>query len=111
MSRARSPCPQTAMTLLPLVLATTFDYLPREALVGPPRAGRFWVTLMLEITPEDIAELDDADLRTLIGRLCEAELASRGLPVSSVTWGGDQRAADGGVDVRVALPEGASAGD
>src|SRR5258706_12521307 len=60
---------------------------------------------MLEITPEHIAELGDADLRTLIGHLCEAELASRGLPVSSVTWGGDQRAADGGLDVRVALPE------
>src|SRR5690349_530177 len=61
---------------------------------------------MLEITPEHIAELGDVDLRTLIGRLCEAELASRGLAVAGVTWGGDQRAADGGLDVRVALPEG-----
>ena len=66
---------------------------------------------MLEITPEHIADLGDADLRTLIGRLCEAELATRGLPVSSVTWGGDQRAADGGLDVRVALPGNAPAGD
>jgi len=37
--------------------------------------------------------------------LCEAELAKRGLPVSAVTYGGDQRAGDGGVDVRIALPE------
>jgi len=66
---------------------------------------------MLEITPEHIAELDDTDLRTLIGRLCEAELASRGLPLSSVTWGGNQRAADGGLDVRVALPKASPAGD
>jgi len=66
---------------------------------------------MLEITPEHIAELGDANLRTLIGRLCEAELASRGLPVAGATWGGDQRAADGGLDVRVALPEGSPLGD
>lgn len=59
---------------------------------------------MLEITSDHIAELADDDLRTLIGRLCEAELSRHGLPVSAVTWGGNQRAADGGLDVRVALP-------
>jgi hypothetical protein len=66
---------------------------------------------MLEITADHIAELADDDLRELIGLLCEAELAKRGLPVSAVTYGGDQRAGDGGVDVRVALPEEAGAGD
>jgi len=60
---------------------------------------------MLEISPDHIAELADDDLRELIGLLCEAELAKRGLPVSAVTYGGDQRAGDGGVDVRIALPE------
>ena len=52
---------------------------------------------MLEITPDNIAQLADDDLRTLVGLLCEAELARRGLPVSGVTWGGNQRAADGGL--------------
>src|ERR1700730_9781850 len=63
---------------------------------------------MLEITPDHIAELADDDLRTLIGLLCEAELARHNLPVSAVTWGGNQRAADGGLDVRVALPAGSA---
>lgn len=62
---------------------------------------------MFEITRDDIAALDDEDLRTLIGLLCEAELRRRGLPVSAVTWGGNQTAKDGGLDVRVSLPEGA----
>ena len=59
---------------------------------------------MFEITAKDIALLSDEDLRTLIGLLCESEVRSRGLPTSSVTWGGNQNAADAGVDVRVALP-------
>jgi len=66
---------------------------------------------MLEITPDHIAELADDDLRTLCGLLCEAELARRGLPVSGVTWGGNQRAADGGLDVRVSLPAGSAVAD
>lgn len=59
---------------------------------------------MLEITPDHIALLNDTDLRELIGRLCEADLRRRGISASFVTWGGDQNAADGGFDVRVALP-------
>jgi hypothetical protein len=66
---------------------------------------------MLEITPDHIAELADDDLRTLIGRLCEAELSRHDLPVSVVTWGGNQRAADGGLDVCVALPAGSAVTD
>src|SRR3954451_21123 len=66
---------------------------------------------MLEITADHIVELADDDLRELIGLLCEAELTKRSLPVSAVTYGGDQRAGDGGLDVRVALPEEAGAGD
>ena len=63
---------------------------------------------MFEITSDDIALLNDTDLRALIGRLCEAELRRQGNPVSHVTWGGSQTAKDGGLDVHVALPPGAS---
>lgn len=59
---------------------------------------------MFEITGDDSALLQDADLRTLIGFLCESEVRSRGISTSSVTWGGHQDAADGGLDVRVTLP-------
>lgn len=58
---------------------------------------------MIEITGNDIKELNDTDLRSLIGLLCEAELRAIGLSASGVTWGGDQNAKDGGVDVRVEL--------
>ncbi|CAG9220315.1 MULTISPECIES: hypothetical protein [Burkholderia cepacia complex] len=61
---------------------------------------------MFEITGDDIAALNDEDLRTLVGRLCEAELRRRNLSPSAVTWGGNQTAKDGGLDVRVALPLG-----
>src|SRR3954469_6999044 len=66
---------------------------------------------MLEITADHIAELADDDLREMIGLLCEAELAKRGLPVSAATYGGHQKAGDGGLDVRVALAEEVGAGD
>src|ERR1700686_2728098 len=66
---------------------------------------------MLEITPDHIVDLADDDLRSLIGLLCEAELSRHSLPVSAVTWGGNQRAADGGLDVRVALPAGSAVTD
>ena len=60
----------------------------------------------LEITSDDIAQLNDEDLRSLVARLCESEARRRGLPASYVTWGGNQTAADGGLDVRVAFPAG-----
>src|SRR5258707_3770871 len=61
---------------------------------------------MFEIDGDHIAELNDEDLRALVGRLCEAELRQRELSTSAVTWGGNQTAKDGGLDVRVALPAG-----
>lgn len=61
---------------------------------------------MLEVTSDDIAALNDEDLRTLVGRLCEAELRRHGLASSAATWGGNQTAKDGGLDVRVALASG-----
>ena len=60
---------------------------------------------LFDIVPEHIAALNDEDLRILIGRLCEAELRRHGLPVTAVTYGGSQIAPDGGIDVRVELPD------
>jgi hypothetical protein len=65
---------------------------------------------MLEITGNDIAELDDDDLRSLVGRLCESELRWHGLSTSAVTWGGNQNAPDGGIDVRVRIQDSAPPG-
>ena len=61
---------------------------------------------MFEITSDDISLLTDEDLRTLVGLLCESEVRSREISTSFVTWGGNQNAVDGGIDVRVALPDG-----
>jgi hypothetical protein len=49
--------------------------------------------ILFDITPDHVKELSDEDLRTLIGRLCEAELRRCGLPVTAVTYGGNQNAA------------------
>jgi len=46
---------------------------------------------MLDITPDDISQLNDTDLRELVGRLCEAELANHGLSPAAVTWGAARR--------------------
>ncbi len=56
---------------------------------------------ILDITGDDIALLDDTDLRTLIGLLCEADYRSAGLPTKDIIWGGHQDAPDGGLDVVV----------
>lgn len=58
---------------------------------------------MFEITGSEISELNDSDLRSLVGLLCEADLRINNLPTSGVTWGGHQDAKDGGLDVRVEL--------
>ena len=59
--------------------------------------------LVLEVSKADIQLLNDADLRELVGRLCEAEINSQSLAVSSVRWGGAQTTPDGGLDVEVEL--------
>ncbi|MFY0696993.1 MAG: hypothetical protein JXR11_04005 [Balneola sp.] len=56
---------------------------------------------MLEVTPDEIKSLNDADLRLLVGLLCEAEVKKRGGSPKAVTYGGDQNAPDGGIDVRI----------
>lgn len=57
----------------------------------------------LELKGEHVTGLDDEDLRSLVVKLCEAELRRTGRPSSSVLAGGNQTAPDGGVDVRVQL--------
>ncbi|WP_424944162.1 hypothetical protein [Aliiroseovarius crassostreae] len=57
--------------------------------------------ILFELEPSDISDLNDADLRELVGRLCEAEAVAQGLPTSKVNWGGAQEAPDGGLDVSV----------
>ena len=64
--------------------------------------------MILEVTGDQIAQLTDTDLRTLVGYLCEREVRGHGHSPSAVTWGGHQNAGDGGVDVRVALSAGAA---
>lgn len=59
---------------------------------------------MFEVTGTDIVNLNDSDLRTLVARLALAELRKQGAPLSAVTAGGNQDAADGGLDVRVDCP-------
>lgn len=56
---------------------------------------------LLEITGEDISALNDADLRSLVGLLCEADYRAAQLSCKGITWGGHQDAADGGLDVVV----------
>jgi hypothetical protein len=74
------------------------------ALNAAPAVGYGRGVTIFDVTAADIAALGDADLRHLIAELCRAELAVAGLPTSAVMAGGDQRAPDGGIDVRVDLP-------
>lgn len=71
---------------------------PKRAKEQPAGADTFF-----EVTPRDIQDLTDTDLRALVARLCIAGLASVQLPATFVIWGGDQRAPDGGIDVRVRI--------
>lgn len=59
---------------------------------------------IFSITVKDVQALNDTQARELVARLCRAELRANGVSESAVTWGGDQRAKDGGVDVRVSVP-------
>ncbi len=64
-------------------------------------AGSF----LFEVAEQDIAGLDDVAFRELVARLCMASVEAEGMPRSRVTWGGDQRESDGGIDVRVRLED------
>jgi hypothetical protein len=69
---------------------------------GPP-LGSNYDDAMLGIIGDHIVPLNDEDLRALIGQSCAAELRSVRISTASVTWGGDQNASDGGIDVRMEL--------
>lgn len=56
---------------------------------------------MLTVTKSDIKGLNDSDLRTLIGMLCEAELYLIGNRTGDVMYGGSQDEPDDGIDVYV----------
>ena len=56
---------------------------------------------LLEITNQDIAVLEDGELRNLIGLLCEADYRSNGLSTRGIQWGGHQDSPDGGIDVLI----------
>ena len=73
---------------------------PKKDKPTPPGAQQ-----LFEISPRDVADLSDTDLRGLVARLCIARLADAEIPPIPVTWGGDQRAPDGGIDVRVQLSD------
>ncbi len=60
--------------------------------------------IMFEISGDDVTQLSDDDLRSVVARLAIAELRAKGIPLSSVTAGGNQDAPDGGLDVRVECP-------
>jgi hypothetical protein len=47
-----------------------------------------------EIEKHDCLNLNDLQLEELSARLCEAELATKHHPISSVRWGGSITAAD-----------------
>lgn len=61
--------------------------------------------MIFEVTPEQIEQLSDTDLRILIGYLAEQEVIKHGLSAVGVTYGGHQNAADAGIDVDVNLGE------
>ncbi|WP_342242364.1 hypothetical protein [Ensifer sp. OTU672] len=56
---------------------------------------------LFSITKADIKALNDEQARELVARLSMAELEGQGCSRAAVTWGGNQRAADDGVDVEV----------
>jgi len=52
------------------------------------------------VSVQEIQLLNDEQARELVARLSQAEAEKLGASKPTVTWGGDQRAKDGGIDVR-----------
>ena len=91
--------------VLALQEAGLIDVAPGKARGATPKGARARSELLgsslFEISPQDIGALDAGDLRELVARLHVASLSAGGYPSRQVTWGGDQSAPDGGIDVRV----------
>ncbi|MCY4378733.1 MAG: hypothetical protein OXC39_02740 [Candidatus Dadabacteria bacterium] len=66
---------------------------------------------MFEISKHQLRQLNDADLRELVARLCEAELKNAGAPVSALKWGGAQTASDKGLDIECCIEDDDFSGD
>lgn len=56
---------------------------------------------IFDIPKERLSDLNDADLRELVGRLAEATCVAGGEDATKARWGGAQTAPDGGLDVAV----------
>lgn len=56
---------------------------------------------IFHIQIDHIRALDDGQARELLARLCRLHVQRAGLDPANVFWGGDQRAVDEGVDVRI----------
>lgn len=56
---------------------------------------------IFNVQGSDIKLLNDEDLRTLIGKLAEADLKQKGRAIAGLHYSGDQNAKDGGLDVYV----------
>ena len=66
---------------------------------------------MFDISKNQLRQLNDADLRELVARLCEAELKNAGAPISSIRWGGAQTAPDEGLDIECCVGDDDFSGD
>lgn len=92
-----------------LAEAGLVDIAPGKARGARPsgsktRAELVRETSIFELSDKDVLALGDADLRELIAKVFLAAVVEAGVSPRHVTWSGDQRAADGGVDVQVQLP-------
>lgn len=58
------------------------------------------------ISKDLVRQLDDVALRSLLGKLLEAEAASRGVPMAAIDLGGNQNAPDGGIDAALSWQDG-----
>lgn len=62
------------------------------------------------VSKDLVHQLDDVVLRTLLGKLLEAEAASRGVPMAAIDLGGNQNAPDGGIDAALSWQDGPAPG-
>lgn len=71
----------------------------------PLTHGKHEVMSTFDLIPQDLLKLNDADLRDLIRRLCEAELTSQNLPTSAALAEGAQEVCSANFMIRLTLPE------
>ena len=66
---------------------------------------------VIDISGQQLKQLNGEELRELVARLCEAEMARAGSPVSAVRWSGAHTAPDGGLDIDCRVESGPFRGD